>query len=74
MFRRTMDEIVQHKDGNVDEQKVSNPWLQHWLEKDINIDIKSMCPNVKWTGESIVKIYLKECFRKVWLKFISVIL
>ena len=68
-----MDEIVEREDDNVDEQKVSNPWSWHWLKKDINIDIKSVCPNAKWTGESIVKIYLKECFRKIWLKFISVI-
>ena len=66
-----MDEIVQHEDDNVDEQKVSNPWAWHWLEKDINIDIKSVCLNAKWTGESVVKIY--ECFRKVWFKFILVI-
>ena len=39
-----MDEIVQRKDENVDEQKVSNTWSWHWLEKDINIDIKSVCP------------------------------
>ena len=68
-----MDEIVQREDHNVDEQKVSNLKSWHWLEKDINIDIRSVCPNAKWTVESVVKIYLKECFRKVWLKFISVI-
>ena len=68
-----MDDIVQREDDSVDEQKVSNPCSWYWLEKDINIDIESVCLNAKWTGESIMKIYLKECFRKVWLKFISVI-
>ena len=67
MFLRTMDEIVQRKNDNVDEQKVSNAWSWHWLEKDVNIDIKSVCANAKWTRESVVEIYLKECFRRCGL-------
>ena len=67
-----MDEIVQREHDSVDEQKVSNPQSWHWQEQDVNIDIKSVCPNAKWACESIVKIYLKKCFRKVWLKFIPV--
>ena len=55
-----MDEIAQCEDDNVDEQKVSNPWLWHLLDKDVNIDIKSVCLKLKWVGESIAKIYLKE--------------
>ena len=54
-----MDETVQPEDDNLDKQKVSNPWSWYWPEKGINIDIKSVSPNAKWTGESIVKIYLK---------------
>ena len=60
-----MDEIVQCEDDIVDEQKVSNSWLWHWLEIDVNIDIKLVCQKLKWTGKSMVKIYVKECFRKV---------
>lgn len=52
-----MDEIAQCEGDNVDEQKVSNPWLWHLL---VNIDIKSVCLKLKWMGESIAKIYLKE--------------
>ena len=57
---RTVDEIAQCEDDNMDEQKVSNPWLWHLLDKDVNIDIKSVCLKLKWVGESIAKIYLKE--------------
>ena len=46
---------------------------RHWQEKDVDIDIKSVCPNAEWAGKSIVKVYLREYFRKVWLKFIPVI-
>lgn len=35
-----MDEIVQREDHNVDEQKVSNSRSWHWLEKNVNTDIK----------------------------------
>ena len=35
-----MDEIVQREDHNVDEQKVSDPRSWHWLEKNVNTDIK----------------------------------
>ena len=59
-----MDEIVQCEDDIVDEQKVSNSWLWHWLEIDVNIDIKLVCQKLKWTGKPMV-IYVKECFRKV---------
>ena len=40
MFLKTMDEIVQREDHNVDEQKVSNSRSWHWLEKNVNTDIK----------------------------------
>ena len=55
-----MDEIVEREDNNVGKQKVSNPWLWSWLQRDVNIDIKSVHMSAKCTGESIVKIYLKD--------------
>ena len=46
-----MDEIVEREDNNVGKQKVSNPWLWGWLQRDVNIDIKSVHMSAKCAGE-----------------------
>ena len=65
MFLKTMDEIVQREDHNVDEQKVSDPRSWHWLEKNVNTDIKgdnvSEC-EMGWriNGEDLFEYHLKS--------------